>query len=89
VTKLLAKDPDDRWHSAHDLADVLRWIAEQPATAVAAAGHIAAGRSDVLKERDGGADAPVDEQAVRRVVRFSRVSGVLAGLGALVSWSSG
>ena len=29
VTKCLAKDPDDRWHTAHDLRDELRWIAEQ------------------------------------------------------------
>ena len=28
VRKCLAKDPDDRWSSAHDLADELRWIAE-------------------------------------------------------------
>ena len=28
VTKCLAKDPDARWDSAHDVADELRWIAE-------------------------------------------------------------
>src|SRR5262249_7221567 len=26
VARCLAKDPDDRWHSAHDLAGELRWI---------------------------------------------------------------
>ena len=28
VKKCLAKDPDGRWHSAHDLRDELQWIAE-------------------------------------------------------------
>jgi serine/threonine protein kinase/Tol biopolymer transport system component len=29
ITKCLRKDPDDRWQSAHDVAEELRWIAEQ------------------------------------------------------------
>ena len=29
VKKCLAKDPEDRWHSAHDLRDELTWIAER------------------------------------------------------------
>ena len=28
VKKCLAKDPDSRWHSAHDLHDELQWIAD-------------------------------------------------------------
>lgn len=28
VRKCLAKDPDDRWQSAHDVADELRWISQ-------------------------------------------------------------
>ena len=37
VKKCLAKDPDERWQSAHDLRSELQWIAESgPQTAVAA-----------------------------------------------------
>src|SRR5512144_2333653 len=28
VKKCLAKDPDERWQSAHDISDELKWIAE-------------------------------------------------------------
>jgi eukaryotic-like serine/threonine-protein kinase len=33
VRKCLAKDPDDRWYTAHDLADELRWISQRSAPA--------------------------------------------------------
>ena len=33
VQRCLAKNPDERWHSAHDLATELRWIEEGAATA--------------------------------------------------------
>ncbi len=33
VRTCLAKDPDDRWQNAHDLANELRWIAESASTA--------------------------------------------------------
>ena len=43
VKKCLAKDPEARWYSAHDLHDELRWIAEtgpgMTATAAASASH--------------------------------------------------
>ena len=32
VNKCLAKDPDDRWQTAHDLSDELKWIAESGST---------------------------------------------------------
>jgi eukaryotic-like serine/threonine-protein kinase len=39
VGRCLAKDPGDRWDTAHDLADELRWVAEAaPATRAATAG---------------------------------------------------
>jgi Tol biopolymer transport system component len=37
VKKCLAKDPEARWHSAHDLDDELRWIAEAPSPVALAA----------------------------------------------------
>ena len=37
VKKCLAKDPERRWHSAHNLHDELTWVAEAGANAVAAA----------------------------------------------------
>ena len=43
VKKCLAKDPDDRWQCARDLASELSWIAEG-ATAAGEAGRVPAGR---------------------------------------------
>ena len=46
VLKCLAKDPDERWQSAHDLTSELQWIAESELhTAVAAPGVDAQARS--------------------------------------------
>ena len=38
IRRCLAKDPDARWHSAADLADSLRWVAEGGAPASTASG---------------------------------------------------
>src|SRR4029077_13214454 len=34
VRKCLAKDPDDRWQTAHDLLDELKWLTREPTPAV-------------------------------------------------------
>jgi eukaryotic-like serine/threonine-protein kinase len=50
VRKCLAKAPDDRWDSAHDVADELRWIAEpQQAPASLVAGPRASWRRTALR----------------------------------------
>ena len=45
VSRCLAKNPDDRWQSAHDIAEELRWIAEAGSQAGVAAPVIARKRS--------------------------------------------
>ena len=42
VTKCLAKHPDDRWDGAHDVADELRWIADELSVGRKASGGIPA-----------------------------------------------
>ena len=37
VTRCLAKHPDDRWDTAHDVADELRWIAQSSSASIAPA----------------------------------------------------
>jgi Tol biopolymer transport system component len=46
VKRCLAKSPDDRWQSAHDVADELRWIAQ---AGLAPAPGAAAGRAPLWK----------------------------------------
>ncbi len=43
VRRCLAKSPDERWDSAHDVADELRWIAGAGAEAAAAPSGVASG----------------------------------------------
>ncbi len=41
VKTCLAKDPEDRWQSAHDVASQLKWVAESSATGIAAPASLA------------------------------------------------
>ena len=60
VKKCLAKDPDERWQSAHDLTSELTWIAESGLqTAVAASGVDAQVRSRARTQRYGWIAAAV------------------------------
>jgi serine/threonine protein kinase len=47
VRRCLAKDPDDRWQSARDLTDELKWITESRAAAQSATVSAAGSRSYV------------------------------------------
>ena len=88
VTKCLAKDPDDRWHTAHDLRDELRWIAEQKQLL----GTSADVRDDVASQGTVPLDAPTlsggstgrcwphpDDHARRAVVNWAVGTGVAHG----------
>ena len=44
IRKCLAKDPEERWQSAHDIAEELRWIGDQGSQAGVAAPVVAARR---------------------------------------------
>lgn len=44
ISKCLSKNPDERWHSAHDLRTALEWIAESPAAGLAPSGRATAAR---------------------------------------------
>jgi serine/threonine-protein kinase len=80
VRRCLAKDPDQRWESAHDVADELRWV-ERERVAGAPAGGPAAPITAVTT-------AP----ARRPILRALGIGlGLLAigGLGAIAGWLAG
>jgi Tol biopolymer transport system component len=79
VRKCLAKDPDDRWQTARDLLDELRWIAE--------AGEQASARS-LSGAASMAVDASVARRALwRRTALFSAAAIVIgAALATGVTW---
>src|ERR1700692_2597168 len=48
VKKCLAKDPDDRWQSARDICEQLRWISDSGVKSAASASRVA--RSDTTRK---------------------------------------
>jgi serine/threonine protein kinase/Tol biopolymer transport system component len=51
VKKCLAKDPDERWQTAHDLKDELKWVAERSALPVPAGSGVLARTTSVRRSR--------------------------------------
>ena len=70
VKKCLAKHPDDRWDTAHDVADELRWIAQTSASGASAADQPRRPRFWLATGIAGGAAA---------VAMMGAVAGWLAG----------
>jgi serine/threonine protein kinase len=53
VRKCMAKDPDERWQSARDLLDELKWIDAMRASATLAPARVAAPPSPARPRRGG------------------------------------
>ena len=79
VRKCLAKDPDDRWQTARDLLDELKWISEGAEQPVAASPSVATSMATA---------AGVPRRTMwRRVALFSAMTLVLtAGLATSLTW---
>ena len=78
VAKCLAKDPDDRWHSAHDLTDEFQWIAQERTLPAPSAGHHRGSGAHVSSGRGiytVGAAAVLVIAVIATVVMVSRLGG--------------
>jgi len=79
VRKCLAKHPDDRWDTAHDVADELQWIADERRLTQTPAGgqppEITAGVSHATRG-----------PRVRRALGVGAGALLLVGVGALATW---
>jgi TolB-like protein/Tfp pilus assembly protein PilF len=76
IQRCLAKDPDARWDSAHDVADELRWIAQQ-----------SGGRSPVRSDRAAPLVRP--RWRLMAVVSFAVAVAALAFLWESAGWVGG
>ena len=76
IQKCLAKDPDQRWQTARDLADELKWIADE-------AGRPTSPSPDRSSENGGRAWAAVRGQPLG----FFRTAALVAFASALAAWA--
>jgi Tol biopolymer transport system component len=78
VTKCLAKHPDDRWAGAHDVADELRWIADELSVGRKASGGMPAPAT--IATAAGG------RRRMRRYGLAALTAVVMAALAATAWW---
>jgi|CXWL01.1.fsa_nt_gi serine/threonine-protein kinase len=83
VRKCLAKDPDDRWQTARDLLDELRWVTDtgDQAVAAAASGAASVAEASAAYAAASAAGAGVARRAMwHRVALFSAATLVLTAV---------
>ena len=80
VTKCLAKDPDDRWHTAHDLTDELKWITHERVQ------PIGSSTADVRDELAPVAAVPATRDRI--LVGIGAAVGLILMAAVVVWWST-
>ena len=86
VQRCLAKDPDDRWQSATDLASELKWVAQE--SAVTSVGAPAASGAATPSAPSGFETRPEPASRPRRVERLAWAVLTVVLLGAIAALST-